>query len=139
MAVVRAEFQDRKQVVFESRGVTFTNSRERTDAGAVGFTSAELMMISLGNCSLGWLLDHEPLAGAEVVRATASLEPEVEPNPTRIVRVTARYEVEVTDPALLEQREAMVELLSTCPMGNTLAAGVEIDVGLDLRVAPSRA
>ncbi len=133
MAVVTAEFQDRKQVVFESRGVSFTNSRERTDDGPTGFTSSELMMISLGNCSLGWLLDHEPLVNAEVVRATASLEPLVEPHPTRIVRVAAHYHVEVTDAALLEQRDAMIELLRSCPMGNTLSS-VEIDVHLELRV-----
>lgn len=136
MAVVTAEFQERKQVVFESRGRTFTNSRERGEDGPTGFTSTELMMISLGNCSLGWLLDHEPLADAEVVKATASLEPLVEPYPTRIVRVLAHYHVEVTDEALLEQRGAMIELLRSCPMGNTLSS-VEIDVQLDLQLVTS--
>lgn len=133
MAVVTAEFQERKRVEFESRGRTFTNSRERNEDGPVGFTSGELMMISLGNCSLGWLLDHEPLVDAEVLRATASLEPEVEQYPTRIARVTARYEVDVTDPSLLDQREAMLDLLSSCPMGNTLSS-VDIEIELDLRV-----
>lgn len=133
MAIVTADFQDRKQVVFESRGRSFTNSRERQDDGPAGFSSAELMMISLGNCSLGWLLDHEPLVNAEVLKATASLEPLVEPHPTRIVRIAARYLVEITDRTLLEQRSAMVELLRSCPMGNTLSS-VEIDVQLQLRV-----
>jgi hypothetical protein len=81
-------------------------------------------------------LDHEPLATAEVVSASASLEPMVEPNPTRIVRISAHYVVEVTDAALLEQRSAMIDLLRSCPMGNTLSS-VEIDVQLDLRVVPT--
>jgi uncharacterized OsmC-like protein len=136
MAVVTAQFQERKHVVFESRGRSFTNSRERGEDGPAGFTSTELMMISLGNCSLGWLLDHEPLAAAEVMSASASLEPMVEPHPTRIVRISAHYVVEVTDAALLEQRSAMIDLLRSCPMGNTLSS-VEIDVQLDLRVIPT--
>jgi hypothetical protein len=42
----------------------------------------------------------------------------------------------VTDAALLEQRSAMIDLLRSCPMGNTLSS-VEIDVQLDLRVVPT--
>ncbi len=91
------------------------------------------MLITLGNCSLGWLLDHEPLLGAQVLRAEAWVEPEIARDPRRITRISSRYEVDVVDAGLLGLQKVMVELLRTCPMGNTLSS-VEIDVELALKV-----
>ncbi len=134
MAVLQAEIRERTEVVCSARGRTQTNSRKATDDGPAGFSSGELMMISLGNCALGTLIGHPLLAHHEIERAAVEFEPEYASDPTRIARITARFELVVDDPALLEHRDTLIEVASTCPMSNTLSA-VDIRIELNLRLS----
>lgn len=131
MQTVRADYRERKRVVFEARGRHFTNVREAAaDDGPVGYTSVELLMIAVGNCTLGSLLDHELLRDAEVTRAAAELTAEMAMNPTRVDHIDVAIDLEVTDPALLAHHEAIEVASCACPLCNTLGDKVRTTVRL---------
>ncbi len=131
MATVRADYRERKRIVFEARGRHFTNIREAAaDNGPVGYTSTELLLIALGNCTLGALLNHELLVDAEVTRASAELQAEMAQNPTRVDHIDVTIDLEVTDPALLAHHEAIEVASCTCPLCNTLGDKVRTRVRL---------
>ncbi len=134
MATVVADFQDRKRIVFTSRGRAQVNVREQREDGPVGFTSVELLLVALGNCVLGTLLNHELLRDAEVNHARASLDAEVARDPARVTKITVDVDLEVEDPALLQHREALEGGACACPICNTLS-GVEIVLSLQMRAA----
>ena len=125
MATVRADYQDRKRIVFTARGRSQVNVRELVDDGPVGYSSTELLLIALGNCTLGALLDQELLRDVEVLRAEATLEAETARNPTRVVRIEVAIDLEVADPAILEHQAELEALACSCPICNTLS-NVEI-------------
>jgi uncharacterized OsmC-like protein len=136
MATVNADYKDRKRIVFEARGRHFTNVREAApDGGPVGYSSTELLLIAVGNCSLGALLNHELLRDAEVTRASAVLDAEMIPNPIRVARIDVAIDLEVTDPALLAQHEAIEVASCECPLCNTLGDKVRTRVRLSCPTA----
>jgi uncharacterized OsmC-like protein len=131
MSTVTADYRERKRIVFEARGRRFTNVREAAaDDGPVGYTSTELLLIALGNCTLGALLNHELLKDVDVTHASAVLEAAMVPNPTRIDRIDVTIDLRVADPALLEQHEAIEVASCACPLCNTLGDKVHTRVEL---------
>lgn len=137
MATVHADYQDRKRIVFTARGRTQVNDRQMVDDGPVGYSSTELLLIALGNCTLGALLNQPLLKEAPVVSAEATLEAQMAHAPTRVVRIDVVIDLVVDDPALLEERGELEALACTCPICNTLS-NVEIVSKLNLRT-PARA
>lgn len=109
MPTVTAEFIDRREVRFETRGRTFTNVRAPAadGSGPTDYSSVELLLFAVGNCILGHLLNSPPLDAAEVTRAVASVEATMADFPRRVAHVHATVEIEVMDPSLLAAREAI--------------------------------
>ncbi len=126
MATVTADYQDRRRIVFNARGREYVNVREASHdgTGPVGYSSTELLLIALGNCSLGALLNHELLANSPVTRAFATLDAWMVPNPTRVDQILVHVELDVDDSAILEQFEALEVASCACPICNTLAGKV---------------
>jgi len=137
MTTVTADYQDRRQIVFEARGRTFTNVRAlAADGGPTDFTSTELLLIALGNCSLGSLLNHQLLADAEVVRCAATLTARMAEFPTRVEHIDVAIELEVTDEAILGHYPALEVDSCSCPTCNTLDG--KVTSSLDLRVVSAQ-
>lgn len=112
MPKLTAEFVDRHEIRFDvERGEdarrSFTNVRAPAEdgQGPVDFTSVDLLLIAVGNCTLGYLLNNGALADAEVTRAVASVEATMQEFPRQVGHIHSVVEIEVTDPALLERRE----------------------------------
>ena len=72
MAQIRAEFQDGKRIVFTARERSFVNVRETRDEGPIGFSSSELLLMALGNCSLGILTNHDLLKDIPLRKAAGN-------------------------------------------------------------------
>ena len=133
MPTVHADYQERKRIVFSARGRRQINVRETLEDGPVGYTSTELLLIALGNCTLGALLNQPLLKDVAVTRAEATLDAETARNPSRVVRIDVAIDLEVEDPAILEHRAELEALACTCPICNTLS-NVEINSTLNLTV-----
>jgi len=133
MATIHANYQERKRIVFTARGREQINVREMTEDGPVGYTSTELLLIALGNCTLGALLNQDLLKEAPVISAEATLSAEMAHNPVRVNRIEVAIDLAVADPALLEQQAELEAVACTCPICNTLGT-VEIVSTLNLRV-----
>ncbi len=136
MPTVTADYVERREIRFETRGRTFTNVRAPSPdgTGPTGYTSVELLLIAVGNCTLGHLLGSAPLDTAEVRRATASVEATMADFPRRVAHVHATVEIEVTDPALLAQREAIEG--GSCGGPMCAALGELLSATVTLTVAP---
>jgi uncharacterized OsmC-like protein len=131
MATVTADYRERSRIVFEARGRHFTNVRTpAADDGPVGYTSTELLLIALGNCSLGALLNHDLLRDEVVLHSSAVLEAAMVPNPSRIERIDISIRLEVANPALMDSREAIAVASCACPLCNTL--GDKVHTRIDL-------
>lgn len=134
MPTVTSEFIERREIRFETRGRTFTNVRAPAEdgTGPQDYTSVELLLIAVGNCTLGHLLNSAPLDTAEVTKATASVEATMSDFPRRVAHVHSTVEIEVADPALLEQREAIEGGSCAGPMcaalGDLLSATVTLSL-----------
>lgn len=135
MPTVTAEYFDRREIRFETRGRTFTNVRAPAPdgSGPTDYTSVELLMIAVGNCTLGHLLNSAPLDTAEVTRATATVEATMADFPRRVAHVHTEVEIEVTDPLLLDQREAIEGGSCNGPMCAALGDLLSATVRLSLR------
>lgn len=138
MALVTADYQDRHHIVFEARGRSFTNVRALADdGGPIDFTSTELLLIALGNCSLGSLLNHQLLKDVEVVGCRATLEARMGEFPARVEHINVAIEIEVTDEAVLGHYPALEVDSCACPLCNTLDG--KVSSTLDLKVVAPQA
>jgi uncharacterized OsmC-like protein len=133
MATVHADYQDRKRIVFTARGREQVNVREMVEDGPAGYSSTELLLIALGNCTLGALLNQELLQDVKVFRAEATLSAEMVRNPARITKIEVVTELEVGDASVVERQAELEALACTCPLCSTLS-GVEIVSQLKLSV-----
>ena len=133
MPTVHADYQDRKRIVFTSRGRSHVNVREMVEDGPIGYSSVELLLIALGNCTLGALLNQDLLADVEVLRAEATLDAEIARNPVRVVSIEVDIDLEVADPAILDHRAELEALACTCPICNTLS---NVEIVSRLRATP---
>jgi uncharacterized OsmC-like protein len=131
MATVHADYQDRKRILFTSRGRAFVNARETLDDGPIGYSSTELLLIALGNCTLGALLNQPLLKDVPVSHASATLDAEMARNPSRVVKIEVEIDLEVGDASVLANRDELEALACTCPICNTLS-NVEIVTRLNL-------
>ena len=139
MATVHADYQDRKRIVFTTRGGrSIVNVRETLPDGMIGYTSTELLLVALGNCTLGALLNQPLLKDKAVLRAEANLDATMTQNPSRVVKIDVDIDLEVEDPSLLAYRDELEALSCTCPICNTLSS-VEITSHLNLSVREQEA
>ena len=133
MAQIRAEFQDGKRIVFTARERSFVNVRETRDDGPIGFSSSELLLMALGNCSLGILTNHDLLKDIPLRRATAILESGNSQNPSRFDNINLNIELELEDSSLQNQKDTLERIADNCPVGNTLKFSPEITVKVTLK------
>jgi uncharacterized OsmC-like protein len=129
---VQAEFVDRRRIVFTARERAFVNVRGAVADGPIGFSSTELLLIAVGNCSLGTLFGHELLKDADVHNIRAELRAPMAKEPTRVARIETRITAEVADPELLKRVAELEAVTCACPMCNSISA----DKLLSIRFEP---
>lgn len=127
---VTADFQDRERIVFTARGRSTVNVRKQLEDGPVGFTSTELLLIALGNCSLGVLSNHPLLAEEKLHLLRANLEAHLEPDPPRVVRVINTVDIVAENEELLGRVAELEDIACMCPMCNSISAEKEVRVNL---------
>ncbi len=132
---VRAEFADRRRIVFTARERAFVNVREATADGPIGFTSTELLLIAVGNCALGTLFNHPLLKDVEVSNIRAELRATMAAEPSRVARIETVITAEVEDSELLASSAELEGIACACPMCNSLAAEKLVSVRLEQRRA----
>lgn len=123
MTTVFAEYQDRRRIVFTSRGRSSVNVRESLDDGPIGYTSTELLLIAMGNCSLGTLLNHPLLKDETIDRAYASIEAAVEPETNRVTSVALNIEIHVDNTSLQEHLDELAAVACTGPTCSLVTSG----------------
>lgn len=130
---VRAEFAERRRIVFTARERAFVNVRESAADGPIGFTSTELLLIAVGNCSLGWLFNHPLLKEQDISNIRAELRATMASDPSRVTRIETLITAEVADPELLKHVAELETIACTCPMCNSLSAEKVVSVRLEPR------
>lgn len=134
---VEAEYQDRKRIVFTARDRAQVNVRVESGdgSGPVGYTSYELLLIALANCTLGVVMNHESLKDLHVTACTAVIEATTARAPSRVDSINVRIEVEAEggDERL---QQTLQRVADSCPVGNTLKMSPRLTVELALN--PSR-
>jgi uncharacterized OsmC-like protein len=133
-STVHAIYEDRKRIIFEARGRSIVNVRTMLDDGPIGYTSTELLLIALGNCTLGALLNSPALKEAPVSHAEATLEAEMAQFPTRVASIRSAIIVEVEDAAFLALQDEIQAIACDCPICNTISGTVDIDASVELRM-----
>lgn len=133
MPRVDVEFLDGERVLFSARGRSFVNARQTLPDGPIGFSSGELLLIALANCSLGILTHHELLKDVPLQRCRATFEAATLTRPTRFDDIRVTIDLEVNDPTLIERQAALERAADHCPVGNTLRAAPKLT--LELRVS----
>jgi uncharacterized OsmC-like protein len=134
---VEAEFQERKRIVFTARERSTVNVRvESADGGPVGYTSYELLLIALANCTLGVVMNHEALREVPVRGCRAVLAATPARAPARVAAITVRVELDVEggDERL---RQTLARVAEACPVGNTLRLPPTVTVELALTGVPA--
>lgn len=132
---VEAEFVDRARIVFTARERAFVNVRRAVDDGPIGFSSTELLLIAIGNCSLGTLFGHPSLKDADVSNVRARLNATMAADPPRVIRIDTVITAEVTDPSLPERFSELEAVACACPMCNSVSAEKVMTVRLSVRSA----
>ena len=132
MAQIAAEFQDKRRIIFTSRDRSFVNVREMRGDGPIGFSSGELLLMALGNCSLGTLLKHELFEDISPSKVTATLESTSETNPSRMSAIKIDIELDVDEESLQGREDTLERIADNCPIGNTLRFTTEIAVTVKL-------
>ena len=129
---VEAEFQERKRIVFTARERAVTNVRlPSADGGPVGYTSYELLLIALANCTLGVVMGHDSLADLPVRDCRIVLEATPGRAPSRVQEITVRVELDV-EGGNDRLQETLKRVADACPVGNTLRLPTTVNVELAL-------
>jgi len=128
---VQAEFAERRRIVFTARGRGFVNVREAVADGPIGFSSTELLLIAVGNCSLGTLFNHALLKDAAVSNIRAELRATMATEPSRVARIETFITARVSDPGLLAHTAELEAVACACPMCNSLACEKVVSVRLE--------
>ena len=131
-AIVSAEFQERDRIIFRARGRSSVNVRRMLDDGPIGYTSTELLLVAVGNCSLGWLSNHPLLVDEPLRLVTARFEAEMAVDPPRVAKIVATLNFEVTNPGLLAAVTELEAIACTCPMCNSLTSEREIHIEISM-------
>ena len=130
--VVEAEFIDRARIAFTARERAFVNVRRAVEDGAIGFSSTELLLIAVGNCSLGTLFGHPLLKDAEVSDIRARLSATMAKDPSRVARIDTVITAVVRDPELVARSAELQDIACSCPMCNSLNAEKTVTVLLSV-------
>lgn len=102
--------------------------RETRDDGPLGFSSGEMLLIALGNCALGTIMESPDLEGVDISRIELILRSDPEKEPYQLGPITLEIAVE-GDPVRLNERKPMIEALArNCPIANTLRSAPSIDI-----------
>lgn len=132
---VEAEFQERKRIVFTARERSAVNVRvDSADGGPVGYTSYELLLIALANCTLGVVMGHDSLKDLPVTECRAVIEATAGRGPSRVESINVRVEVDVEGGGERLQ-QTLQRVADSCPVGNTLKNPPQINVQLVLNGA----
>ena len=127
---VEAEFQESKRIVFTARERSSVNVRVNgADGGPVGYTSYELLLIALANCTLGVVMNHESLRDVPVQGCRAVIEATAARGPSRVGSIDVRIELDV-EGGSERLRETLERVADACPVGNTLKNPPQINVQL---------
>jgi uncharacterized OsmC-like protein len=136
---IEAEFQERKRIVFSARERSSVNVRvESADGGPVGYTSYELLLIALANCTLGVVMNHESLRDLPVRSCRAVIEATTARGPSRVGSIDVRVELDVEGGGE-RLRETLERVADACPVGNTLKNPPRITVQLVLNATDEAA
>jgi uncharacterized OsmC-like protein len=132
-ARVEAEFEQRKRITFTARERASINVRvESADGGPLGYTSYELLLIALANCTMGVVMGHDSLKDLRVRGFTATLDAETATAPARIEEITVRLELDV-EGATDRLQQTLQRVAEACPIGNTLRSTPNVAVQLTVR------
>ena len=133
MPHVEAEFRTGERIVFAARDRAAVNVRVHgADGEPIGFTSIEMLLMALANCTLGVVRGHESLKDVPVTSARATLDAEMASAPSRVGSITVRVELEV-DQAGDRLKQTLQRVAEACPVGNTLRLPPEIGVEVVVR------
>jgi len=125
---VEAEFQERKRVLLTARERSSVNVRvESADGGPVGYTSYEMLLMALANCTLGVVMVHCSIADLPVTGCRAVLEATAARSPNRLESVSVRIELDV-DGGDERLHQTLQRVADACPVGNTLKMPPQINV-----------
>jgi len=134
MARVEAELLEGRRVVFTARGRSQVNVRQvGGDGQPIGFTSVELLLIALANCTLGEVSNSPALAGLDSPNLRVTLESSMARDPLRVAKIGVT--VELDGDAIEGAREGLLATASGCPVANTLRFSPEIEVTVRARNA----
>jgi uncharacterized OsmC-like protein len=135
---VTADFQEGSRVIFTARDRATVNVRAASSDGTpIGFTSSELLLIALANCTLGTVQHHDSLAGIPVRGLRAVLECTTARAPSHFDDIKVRVELDVDEGALTErQSETLQRVADACPVGNTLKLPTSVSVQLVINGQP---
>jgi uncharacterized OsmC-like protein len=114
--------------VFDARGRSFVNVRTVRDDGPLGFSSGELLLIALGNCALGTIMESSEIEGLNINRLQMRLESEPATDPYRLPEVSLTIFLGEGVTVSAEKERAIQRLAENCPVANTLAAAPPIQV-----------
>jgi uncharacterized OsmC-like protein len=129
---IEAEFQERKRIVFTARERSSVNVRvESADGGPVGYTSYELLLIALANCTLGVVMNHDSLKDISVQDCRAVIEATAARGPSRVGSIDVRVELDI-DGGDERLQSLLQRVADSCPVGNTLKNPPQINVQLVL-------
>jgi uncharacterized OsmC-like protein len=117
-----------RRIVFGARTRSFVNVREGREDGPIGFTSIEMLLMALGNCALGTVMESSMVAKANVQRMGIHLDADMLNDPRRLGPVAVVVELQSSDPALKAQEAALTQMAATCPVANTLSGGLDLDI-----------
>lgn len=131
---VEAEFQNRKRIVFTARDRAQVNVRVDSGdgTGPVGYTSHELLLIALANCTLGVVMGHDSLKDLPVHALTATLDATSARAPSRVDSITMRLELEV-EGGNERLQQTLQRVAESCPIGNTLRTPPQINIELAVK------
>lgn len=133
-AHLEAEFQPDSTITFTARDRVQVNDRSDGDdgTGPAGYTSFELLLIALANCTLGVVRGHESLKDVDIRGCRAVLDCEMARAPSRAAAITVRVELDI-DGVDASLQQTLQRVAEACPVGNTLRLPPVITVELAVR------
>ncbi|MCC7104687.1 MAG: OsmC family protein [Chloroflexi bacterium] len=128
MVSVSVEWGPNQQLVARARQHELVIDRS-VEGGEAGLRSGELLLMALGACTAGTLLNHELIRALPIRWLRVELEAEHHKAPSRYDRIVVRL---LVDGDLDEaQRTRVLRVASACTIHNTLSRGPDISVVLE--------
>lgn len=96
--------------------------------GSVGFRSVDLLLASLGSCTVGSMLGAAERLGIEVSGVSIELKPVVTLTPERVSRI--RMKMRIPDHLPEDQLTVLKAAAESCKVHNSLHFGIETSMEL---------